>query len=40
LWTVGGHYDMTLRKDRDRWLIAALRLRVAWATGNQAIMQP
>jgi len=38
LWTVGGHYDIAMRRD-DGWQISSLRLRVAWATGNRAIMR-
>jgi hypothetical protein len=39
LWTVGGRYDLRVRRDSDGWRIAALTLTVRWATGNQAIMQ-
>jgi hypothetical protein len=29
-----------VRRTADGWRLAALTLTVAWATGNQAIMQP
>jgi 3-phenylpropionate/cinnamic acid dioxygenase small subunit len=38
LWTVGGRYDLRVRREPDGWRIAALTLTVRWATGNQAIM--
>lgn len=38
LWTVGGRYDLRVRRGPDGWRITALTLTVRWATGNQAIM--
>lgn len=38
LWTVGGRYDIGLRRTAAGWRISALRLTVQWATGNQHIM--
>jgi hypothetical protein len=38
LWTVGGRYDLRMRREAEGWRIAALKLTVRWATGNQAIM--
>ncbi len=38
LWVVGGRYDLTVRRHDDGWKIAALKLAVLWATGNQQIM--
>ena len=38
LWTVGGRYDIRLRRVEQRWRISALTLTVSWATGNQAIL--
>lgn len=38
LWTVGGRYDLQVRRTARGWRIAALTLTVRWATGNQAIM--
>jgi len=39
LWTVGGRYDLRVRREPAGWRIAALTLTVRWATGNQAIMR-
>jgi hypothetical protein len=39
-WVVGGRYDFGLRRTEGGWRISALTLTVAWATGNQQIMQP
>jgi SnoaL-like domain len=39
-WVVGGRYDFGLRRTDGGWRISALTLTVAWATGNQQIMQP
>jgi hypothetical protein len=39
-WVVGGRYDLVVRRSGVGWRIAALKLTVAWATGNQAIMLP
>ena len=38
LWTVGGRYDLRVRREAEGWRIAALTLTLRWATGNQAIM--
>jgi hypothetical protein len=38
LWTVGGRYDMRVRREEAGWRIAALTLTLRWASGNQAIM--
>lgn len=38
IWTVGGRYDIGLRRSAGRWRICALTLTVQWATGNQYIM--
>lgn len=39
-WTVGGRYDLELRRSpgSEDWLITALTLTVRWTSGNQAIM--
>lgn len=39
-WTVGGRYDIGLRRatGSEDWRIAALTLTVRWTSGNQAIM--
>jgi hypothetical protein len=39
LWTVGGRYDLRVRREPAGWRIAALKLTVRWATGNEAIMR-
>jgi ketosteroid isomerase-like protein len=39
-WVVGGRYDFGLRRTDGGWRISALTLIVAWATGNQQILQP
>jgi hypothetical protein len=38
LWTVGGTYRFGLRRRADQWVIDDLSLRVAWVTGNQAVI--
>jgi hypothetical protein len=39
MWTVGGRYDLRVRRQAGGWRIAALTMTVLWATGNQAIMR-
>ncbi len=29
-WTVGGHYDMTLARDGDGWLLTRVEIKPAW----------
>jgi SnoaL-like domain len=38
LWTVGGTYRFSLRRADRSWVIDGLSLRVAWVTGNQAVI--
>lgn len=40
VWTLGGRYDFRFRRTPDGWRITAMKLTVAWATGNRRIMQP
>jgi hypothetical protein len=35
-WTIGGHYEATVR-DRDGWRVSALTLHLDWAAGNQQL---
>ena len=37
-WTVGGTYRFTLRRDGERWRIAAITLDVRWQTGDPELL--
>lgn len=39
-WTLGGRYDVRLRRVDRRWRIAALTMTAVWAEGNQMVLQP
>lgn len=38
-YTIGGHYDVELRREADGWRIAFYRLNVLWDRGNRDIMR-
>lgn len=37
-FTVGGRYDIGLRRTTDGWRISALKLTVLWTTGNRNVL--
>ena len=37
-WTVGGTYRFALRREGERWRIAAIRLDVRWQTGDAGLL--
>jgi hypothetical protein len=37
-WTVGGTYRFALRRDGERWRVAAMTLDVRWQTGDAALL--
>ena len=38
-YAIGGYYTDQLHKDRDRWVIEAVTLKLFWQRGNRHIMQ-
>jgi len=38
-YTIGGHYDVELRREAGGWRIAFYRLNVLWDRGNRDIMR-
>ena len=37
-WTVGGHYELRLKRRDDGWLIAAATFTATWGDGNKDLL--
>ena len=37
-WTVGGHYELRLKRRDDGWLIAAATFTASWGDGNKDLL--